>query len=241
MEDFRLALITGVDIAVPKCQLVIHQPKLKEIALLGETDFFIGVQCLNINKNMYNGEDETLLQNLSNFQIFMKVINDQRAQDKKENVYQVLSLLLPNKQIVFLPNSLIFNSEGKSFSIDENNFDIFQNIIQEIFCLKSSFANTGFNPGGRKAKDIADKLMKARQRVAQEKGEENLSILSTYMSSLSVGLQISLTDVAEYTLYQLYDAMERYGLYLAWDIDIKSRLAGGKPEEKQENWMKNIH
>jgi hypothetical protein len=30
-------------------------------------------------------------------------------------------------------------------------------------------------------------------------------------------------------------------LYLNWDIDIRSRLAGAKPESPTENWMKNIH
>jgi hypothetical protein len=35
--------------------------------------------------------------------------------------------------------------------------------------------------------------------------------------------------------------MERYTLYLNWDLDVKSRLAGGKPEKQAEDWMKNIH
>lgn len=30
-------------------------------------------------------------------------------------------------------------------------------------------------------------------------------------------------------------------LYVNWDLDIRSRLAGGKPESQCENWMKNIH
>jgi hypothetical protein len=30
-------------------------------------------------------------------------------------------------------------------------------------------------------------------------------------------------------------------LWTNWDIDLKTRLAGGKPEEHPDNWMKNIH
>ena len=37
--DIRLSLMCGTDIPVPECQLSIHQPKIKEIALIGETDF----------------------------------------------------------------------------------------------------------------------------------------------------------------------------------------------------------
>ena len=41
--DKRLALMCGTDIPVPECQLFIHQPRIKEIALIGEADFFSGI------------------------------------------------------------------------------------------------------------------------------------------------------------------------------------------------------
>jgi hypothetical protein len=42
-------------------------------------------------------------------------------------------------------------------------------------------------------------------------------------------------------MYQLYDQVERYMLKAAWDQDVAVRLAGGKPDNKPDNWMKNIH
>jgi len=30
-------------------------------------------------------------------------------------------------------------------------------------------------------------------------------------------------------------------LWVNWDLDVRMRLAGGKPEDKPDNWMKNIH
>jgi hypothetical protein len=42
-------------------------------------------------------------------------------------------------------------------------------------------------------------------------------------------------------MYQLYDLIERYGLYINWDLDIKSRLAGASGDKPVENWMKPIH
>jgi hypothetical protein len=50
-----------------------------------------------------------------------------------------------------------------------------------------------------------------------------------------------LQQVADLTMYQIYDLMERYSLYTNWDLDIRSRLAGGKPDSKPDNWMKIIH
>ena len=58
--DIRLALVTGVDIPIPSCQLVVHQPSIKEISMIGETDFFVGVQCLNIDKNLLN-QDKSII------------------------------------------------------------------------------------------------------------------------------------------------------------------------------------
>ena len=98
-----------------------------------------------------------------------------------------------------------------------------------------------FNPGNERAKEIAKKLMRGRQRIAEEKNEAGSSIFTQYLSILSVGLHQNLLDLIELTIYQLYDLIERFSLNLNWDIDIKSRLAGAKNEKEIENWMKNIH
>lgn len=73
--------------------------------------------------------------------------------------------------------------------------------------------------------------MRGRQRVAEQKGEANSSIFSQYLSILTVGLNsMSLQDAMDLTIFQLYDLIERYTLYMNWDMDIRSRLAGAKPD-----------
>mgnify|MGYP003405265064 FL=1 len=42
-------------------------------------------------------------------------------------------------------------------------------------------------------------------------------------------------------MFQFYDLIERYGLYMNWDIDIRVRLAGGKPDSHPDDWMKDLH
>ena len=99
-----------------------------------------------------------------------------------------------------------------------------------------------FNPADKKAQEIAQKLMRGRQRVAAQKGGANTSVFSQYLSILTVGLHsMSLQNLLDCTMYQLYDLMERYSLYMNWDIDVRTRLAGGKPDSQPDNWMKNIH
>ena len=240
--DKRLALMCGTDIPVPECQLIIHQPSIKEIALIGEADFFSGIQCLCLNKSMFV-KDETLLATTSNFQIFMTIMSEKEAIDKKIAVQSVCTLLFPKYKVVFTPRSVLFSGNGESLMIDENNFEFIQTAISDICCLKTGpMDQQSFNPANAQAREIAEKLMRGRQRVAAQKGETNTSIFSQYLSMLTVGLgSMSLQDTMDLTMFQLYDLVERYMLYINWDMDIRTRLAGGKPDSQPDNWMKNIH
>ena len=242
MIDYQLALMCGTDIPVSECQLVIHQPRIKEIALIGEKDFFIGAQCLCVNKSMLS-KDESVLSNTSNFEVFMAIMLEKETRDKKEAVKQLLSILLPNYKIIFTPQSIVLSKENKeNIMIDKNNFEILQEVLKNIFCFNSSNSQEVFNPGSEKAKEIAEKLKRGRERIAAEKGSEKGSTLIQYTSVLSVGLHsMSLQDTFELTIYQLYDLIQRYMLYVNWDLDVRTRLAGGKPDSQPDNWMKNIH
>lgn len=238
----ELALMTGVDIPIVECQLILHQPKIKEIALIGETHFFTAVQCLCLSKTSFI-EDESLLNSTSNFQIFMTVMSSEEAVEKKKDVLQLLTLLFPQYKIILTPRSILFNGNDSQSIIDESNFDIFQTVARKIFCTSSSpMDQTTFNPADKKAEEIAAKLMRARQRVAEQDGAAGSSIFSRYLSILTVGLSsMSISELMNLTMYQLYDLIERYMLFTNWDMDIRSRLAGGKPDSKPDNWMKNIH
>ena len=238
----RLSLMCGTDYPVPQCKLIIHQPRIKEIALIGEQDFFTGVQCLCLNKSMFV-KDESDLSNINNFQIFMTIMSEKEAVDKKQSVQQVCTLLFPKYNVIFTPRSMLFSGDGQTMQIDETNFEYLQAAISNICCMKTGpMDQTTFNPVNAKAREIAEKLMRGRQRVAAQKGQSNISIFSQYLSMLVVGLgSMSLQDATNLTMYQLYDLIERYMLYINWDMDIRCRLAGGKPDSQPDNWMKNIH
>ena len=240
--DNRLALICGTDIPIPEYQLTIHQPTIKEISFIGEADFFSGVQCLCLNKSMFV-KDESVLEDTNNFQIFMTIMAEKSAVDKKFAVQQVFTLFFPQYKLSFTPRSMIISGNGHTQVIDENNFEYLQSIISDICCLKTGpMDQTTFNPSDKKAQEIAEKLMRGRQRVAAQKGGSNSSIFTQYLSILTVGISsMSLQDLTGLTMFQLYDLVERYMLYVNWDIDIRCRLAGGKPEGQVDNWMKTIH
>lgn len=240
--DIRLGLMCGIDLPIPECQLVIHQPKIKEIALIGEQDFFTGIQTICINKKMLI-QDKALLEETSNFQIFMTIMTEKETAEKKLAVNQAIQLLFPKYKVIFTPRSIMFSGEGSTVMVDGSNFEFLQDMISQVCCLNSSSAESqNFNPANDKAAEIAKKLMRGRQIVAEQKGENNSSIFSQYVSTLAIGINsMTLQDLMDLTIFQIYDLLERYRLYVSWDLDIKQRLAGAKPESQPDNWMKNIH
>jgi len=240
--DVSLALMAGTDIPIPELQLTLHQPKLREIAYVGETDFFTGIQCLCLHKSMFV-KDKDDLGDITNFQIFMTVMMDKTTADKKIATMQVLQLVFPGYNVLFTPMSVILQNGEMSVTIDASNFEFLQETLRLVFCAKDGpMDQQAFNPANDKAREIADKLMRGRQRVAAQKGGQNTSVFSRYLSILTIGIaSMSLLDLVELTMFQLYDLVERYILHMNWDIDVRTRLAGGKPDSQPENWMKDIH
>lgn len=241
MIDYQLALMTGVDIPIPELQMVMHQPTIKEISMIGEEIFLTGIQFICIDKGKW-GE---MTAELSNFELFINLMNDTRMADKKQIVLQTMDLLFPNIQTYFTPRSILLNKGDTTVIIDESNFELFQTLLTDTFGLKEN-DGVSYNPSDEKASKIAQKLLAARKKVAKQKmmregGASGGSIFSQYLSILSVGLTMNLKDLLELTVYQLKDLVERYHLYLSWDLDIRTRLAGGTPDSQTEDWMKKIH
>lgn len=247
-----LQLVTGVDIPIPELGLTLHQPTVREIALMGdEQSYFLSLQLIGFDKRILiaqTEEDKNRLENMDDFDIFMTLINDPKVKDraKRQNdIMSIFTIMFPGYQPQILPRSIYLNNPATKhyITIDGNNFGLLKQIITEVGGLKSSSAgqNGSFNPKGKKAEAIAAKLMRGRQRVAQQSGDSG-GILARYVSVLTVGLQsMSLQDCLDLTVVQLYDLIERYSLWVNWDLDIRARLAGGSPDDKPEDWMKSLH
>ncbi len=239
--------MAGADIPIEELHLVAHVPTIKDIAYMGETEFFSAVQHICLQKEEVI-QDEILLSQLTNFQVLMKVL-EQSDKNKKRCVMMLLQLLFPDYTPAITKNSIILAtaSEGREpVLIDDNNFQVFQDAVKEILCVNSIFQkeNIIYNPLNAKAKEIADKLMRGRRRAAELKGNENKgeSALTRYLSILTIGTQtMSLQDCINLNMFQLFDLVERYTAFVEWDIDLRVRLAGGKPDKQVESWMGDLH
>lgn len=248
-----LSLMSGIDIPLPSLGAAIHQPTITEISFIGELQYFQTIQLLCFNKDTIiaaNPQVTSSLTTMNNFQIFMELVgkvDDKHSVIKQNDLLSVLTVLFPHHQAQFLPNGIFFHNDqdNSNFTLDERNFDTLREILYSISGLGNTTGgqNAGFNPKNKKAADIAAKLMRGRAKAAKSNGSgTGEGVLSRYVSVLTVGLgAMTLKDCLNLTVYQLYDLIERYGLYIGWDLDVRSRLAGGKPDSKPDDWMKDIH
>lgn len=166
-------------------------------------------------------------------------MHEKEAKESKENVLQAMSLIVPNSKLTLTPRALLLNYNDSNIIIDEGNFEDFQKILRQVFCLR--IKDDDFNPANEAAAKIAEKIKKGRARVAHLKGDDVGSIYARYISTLAVGLRISIDVLINYTIYQIQDLLERFNLWSNWDLDIRSRLAGAKGDGKPEDWTRNIH
>ena len=249
----QLTLISGIDIPIPEIKVNIHQPTIREIAYVGERDFYYAASILRIDRTELSlreemtDEDKSFLLSQTNFQILMSMISGDIPEAKllRVKLLTFLTLLFPTYTIDIEERMWFLNStEGKGMAIiDENNFEALQCIVGEILCLNKT-SEEEFNPADERARIIAEKLKRGRAKAAAlrgEKSEQQDSILSRYISGLSIGTNsLDINKLLELTLYQLFDQLERYGLYTAYDISMKARMAGASDVEDVD-WLKNIH
>ena len=81
--DNELLLLSGEDIPFIEAQTSVRQPKLKEIAMIGEESFLIGAKFLTLSKNILNEQDRIGLEDKTDFDIFMAVMNSQEKIKQK--------------------------------------------------------------------------------------------------------------------------------------------------------------
>ena len=73
-----------------------------------------------------------------------------------------------------------------------------------------------------------------------KKQGESISVLSRYISILSVGQHKDKNQLLQYTVYQLTDQFKRFKQKEEYDLCIKLQLAGAQNVETVENWMEDL-
>lgn len=241
--------ITGCNIQIPNLNIVIVQPSVKTILQFGENDFFEVINfIIQLETLLENMKKETSdISFLSGFHLLLAVYNEEPSMRQKINDF--FNLTFPDYEVKITDNSIDFKSSNDN-KIKERitpfNFEFLQNIVNELFLPQSLLDNeTNYNPGSEQAAAIAEKLKKGRQKVAeQKKKEEDSSLFGTYLSVLTIGLQMDMNILMSYTPFQLYDLFMRYMAKTVSDQYFQIStipFADTSKLEAPEEWTRNLY
>ena len=239
-------LISGNSIPFPGGKIMVGQPKLKSLLALGEKNYLQAISLLTFSKEILSDKDKILLKDINDFDVLMSIINDdskQEAYNSKDIILDILTVLFPEHEIILDKGFIILKKEKEiPSSINSENFADFREILKEIFCLNKS-KEQNYNPSGPKAKSLAERFKKKKQMLSEQKNKKDESLFENYLSILEIGLGIDINSLLDYTVYQIYDAFDRFNLKEAYDISLQAKMAGAKSDslDKVEHWMKNIH
>ena len=236
----KLILYTGCDVPF-QGDFEIHQPRLGEISKIAdENEFFKICRLCCIKKEDF--EQASGDASLTNFHIFLGLLIDPRTLEQDKQLMLKFLELLFQAKVSLNKGSLVFTKDEEKFLVlNEENFKLFQNIVKQITGLSKFFSDEeDYNPVGQKAKEIAEKLKKGRQKVAQIKAKEqsNVSFLGNYMTILTAGCHLSINDLNDMTIPQIIMTAERFIAYYNFEVDFRCRMVGGGDNKSSlKNWM----
>lgn len=245
MKPSKLLLDSKNDIPFLEGTVTIHPPTISEIGIIGEEAFFGATHLLTFSKDKFlSFEEREKMQNTSDFDIFIQIMNDtatQEIQETRAHVIMLLALLFPDYEIHIEKDmiELVMNEDNKGH-IDNSNYDSFKELIFEMFCMKP-LQGEDYKPKGKLAQKIAAKIAEGKKKAAELKGEKGaINVFQKYISILSIGMNIDKNALYQYTVYQLYDSFERYQLKFAYDAHIQALLAGAKMDKEPDQWQKDL-
>ena len=202
---------------------------------------------------MLADEDKNHLANIDDFHILMQILLDKKSLDssKQRAALEILDLLFPTYTVQFTSDALIFTSkteDGVMGFINAGNFSQFQSLLSEMFCskmLSGTSSGQQYNVKGKMAKRIAEKLKNRSKQLAKLKptmSNRGVTVLSRYLSILTVGTQKDMNSFMNYTVYQLLDEFTRYKLKLEHDLVFQAKCAGASSKDikEPEDWMKDL-
>ena len=246
LQGDQIALyLSGQDVPIFECNIAIHQPTIKQIIAIKETTFISTIQLFGkIDDNIAKiRELNPLTEQFTDFQLFMAMLNQD---DKiKKNIDTFFELIFPQYTVEINNNDICFFYEDRKIGIiNLYNYKIFCDTIDQLFGLPTD--KKKYNPANKKAEELANKFKKRAEILAKQKGksDDSPSLFGSYVSILSVGMNLDINILLNYTPFQLYDIFNRYWKKVSNDfyqrVSTMPMMDVSKMEEP-DSWTNNLY
>lgn len=244
-DDIALYL-SGQPVPIQACNIVAVQPTIKQIVAFKESDFllaanFLGMPETHIEKIREGNEK---LNEFTDYQIYIALIRQDGNLNKC--VMNFFELVFPNYEIE-IDNDISFIKDGHRLGmVNPFNYEDFKFIIKSLFLSSKVGGQKEYNPANKKAAEIAKKFAKAHEKIQKSKGgaDESATLFGTYTSVLSIGMNIDLNILYNYTPFQIYNAFSRYWKKINSDFYQKvstTPMMDVSKMEEPDDWSANIY
>jgi hypothetical protein len=128
----------------------------------------------------------------------------------KQNIHSFFELIFPRYKVDIRDGDICFYEDDRRVGmVNLYNYKIFCDTIGILFSLSSK---TKYNPANKKARQLVEKFKKREEILAKEKGQDKKSpsLFGSYISVLSVGMNLDINTLFNYTPFQLFDVFNRY-------------------------------
>lgn len=194
LQGDQIALfLSGQDVPVIECNIIIHQPTLKQIAIFKETNFINAVQLFGqVDYHIAKlRELNPLTEQFSDFELLMGLLNQDDT--IKQSIDSFFQLIFPTYVIEIRDKEICFyKDERRVGMINLHNYKVFCDTINQLFGLPMD--KKQYNPANKKAEELAKKFKERAEILAKQKGKANdsPSLYGSYISVLSVGMSLDI-------------------------------------------------
>lgn len=230
----------------------IYPLTLKEIAEIGEMNYhkYLNVLTFNIEDIKASDEEEGKVADFTPFEILLANIffADEELRFE-ETVADALMLFFREKPTFDKRGFFYFGKLSEGRTIDQDNFDELRKVIMEQNCLLTEKEKEDiYNPANERARKIAEKLNKARKKIAELKkkqSEEGNSPSLTLFDLISIlasnGNNLNISNIWELTMYQFNNQFNRMKMLDEYEINVQALLHGADSSKIElKHYMRKI-
>lgn len=265
----KLHILAGTPIPVRSMGTIITQPKIREIAAIGEDKYFTVLSLFQKadkedfkseilkaeearakeeNPDLEMTEDdkreiefELDINYPSDFSVFIYLL--QAFPDLKNSFESFLYIIFPNlRKIGWVPTLNLTLAERDPIDFTEDMFTEVKDITLSSLNYKTADEQSAeFNPANGMASEIAEKIKRAKEKRNTEASSNSTeSPLADMSSILASSSNLSIQEVMDMTYPQLVIQYERSALLLSFVNQIRASAFGGLDPDDIIDWTKTL-
>lgn len=265
----KLHILAGTPIPVRSMGTIISQPKIREIAAMGEDKYFTVLSLFQKadkedfkseilkseearikkeNPDLVMTEDdkreiefELDITYPSDFSVFIYLLKT--FPDLKSSFESFLYIIFPNlRKIAWAPTLNLTLAGKEPMDFTEDMFTEVKDIVLSSLNYRTvEEQRAEFNPANNMASEIAEKIKRAKEKRNTEVSSNSTeSPLADMSSILASSSNLSIQEVMDMTYPQLVIQYERSSLLLGFVNQIRASAFGGLDPDDIIDWTKTL-